>query len=194
LVGHAKSTIVWYISTFVRYISRWLVTTDLLAFEFQSLHGVSEVTISVVTLFFLASEVHTKLFRHILWKNVRRVDEGIMEVKHTQILFLFGSSIDLYSATRLLLPLMDGRIVFICIGCCRVALASVTLFESGSGVGTGMRCTIHNGILLILPWSSDLGIIPRVNGIGSNGTRHDRNSGHGSLMQVHLGNKRLQDC
>ncbi len=88
---------------------------------------------------------------------------------------------------------MAGRIVFVCIGCCRVALASVTLFVSGSGSGTGTRFTIHEGVLFIYPWSTGLGIISRIYGIGSNGTRFDRNSGHGSLMQVDLGAKRLQD-
>jgi hypothetical protein len=60
---------------------------DHLAFELRSLPGVREATISVGTLFSLASEVRAKLFRHILWENVRRVDGGITEVKHTQILF-----------------------------------------------------------------------------------------------------------
>jgi hypothetical protein len=75
---------------------------DCLAFELQSLPGVSKVTISVVTLFPLASEVCAKLFRHILWENVRWVDGRITEVKHTQILFIFGSSINLYSVTSTL--------------------------------------------------------------------------------------------
>jgi hypothetical protein len=91
------------------------------------------------------------------------------------------------------LPLMAGRIVFVCIRCCRVVIASVTLFGSGSGDRNGTRCTIHKGILFILPWSAGQGIIPIINGLGSNGTRHDRNSGHGSLMQVDLGAKHPQD-
>jgi hypothetical protein len=111
------------------------------------LPGVSIVAISVVTLFFLASEVCAKLFRHIPWENVRRVDGCITEVKHTQILFLFGSSIDLYSTTRLLLPLTARGIVLVRIRCCRVALASFTLFGNGSGVGNGTRCTISGGFL-----------------------------------------------
>jgi hypothetical protein len=73
--------------------------------------------------------------------EIRRNDRQDTEVKHTQILFLFGSSINLYSATRLLLPLAAGRIVFVCIGCCRVTLASVTLFGSGSSIGSGTRCS-----------------------------------------------------
>jgi hypothetical protein len=166
---------------------------DPLMFELQSLPGVSEVTICVDTLFSLASEVHTKLFGHILWRNVCGFDGGITKVEHTQILFFFGSSINLYSTTRLFLPLMARRIVFVCIGCCRVALASVTLFGSGNGVGAGTICPIQKGILFILPWSAGLGIIQRINSVGRNGTRHDRNSGHGSLMQVDLGAKRLQD-
>jgi hypothetical protein len=62
---------------------------DRLAFELQSLPvpGASKATISVVTLFSLASEVHAKLFRHILWENVHRVDGRITEVKHTHICF-----------------------------------------------------------------------------------------------------------
>jgi hypothetical protein len=88
---------------------------------------------------------------------------------------------------------MAGRIVFVCIGCCRVALASVTLFGHESDVGSGTRCTIHGEISFIFPWLAGLGIIPRINGVGSNGTRHDHNSGHGSLMQVDLIGKRLQD-
>jgi hypothetical protein len=43
---------------------------DGLAFELQSLPGVSKVTISVVTLFSLTSEIGAKLFGHILWENV----------------------------------------------------------------------------------------------------------------------------
>jgi hypothetical protein len=166
---------------------------DCLVFELQSLPGVSKVTISVVTLLSLASEVCAKLVRHIPGRNVHRDGGHITEVKHTQILFLFGSSINLYSTTRHLLPLTAGRIVLIRIRCCRVALASVTLFRCRSGVGNGMRCTIHGGIPFILPWSAGLGIISRIDGVGSNRTRHDRNSGHGSLMQVDLIAKRLQD-
>jgi hypothetical protein len=112
---------------------------DCLAFDLQSLSGVSKVTISVVTLFSLVSEICAKLFRHILGENVRRVDGCIIEVEHTQIPFLFGSSINLYSTLRLLLPLTTGGIVLVRIRCCRVVLASVTLLGSGSGVGNGTR-------------------------------------------------------
>ncbi len=153
--------------------------------------GLSKVTISVDTLFSLTSEISAKLFRHIFWDNVRGVDGRVMEVKHTQILYLFGSSVNLYSTMRLLLPLTAGRIVFICIGSCGIALASVTLFGCESGVGSGTRCTMREGILFILPWSADLSIIPRMNGVGGNGTSHDRNSGHGSLMHVDLRAKYL---
>ncbi len=167
---------------------------DRLAFELQSLPRVSKVTISVVTLFSIASEICAKLFRHILGENVRRIDGRIMEVEHTQILFLFGSSINLYSTTRFLLPLTAGGIVLVCIKCCRVMLASVTLFGSGSGVRIGTRCTIHWKISFILPWSAGLGIIPRTDGVGGNRPRHNHDSGHGSLMQVDLLAKCLQDC
>jgi hypothetical protein len=116
---------------------------DCLAFELQSLPGVS---ISVVTLFSLTSEISAKLFGHIIWENVHRVDGRVMEVKHTQIFFLFGGSVNLYSMTRLFLPLTAGRIVFVCIWCCGIALASVTLFGSGSSIGSGTRCIIRKGI------------------------------------------------
>jgi hypothetical protein len=43
---------------------------DCLAFELRSLPGVSKVTISVVTLFSLASEVSAKLFGHIVLGEV----------------------------------------------------------------------------------------------------------------------------
>ncbi len=166
---------------------------DHLGFELRSLPGVSKVTTSVVTLFPLASEICTKLFRHVLGENVQRVDGCIPEVKHSQFFFLFGSSINLYPMTRLLLLLMTRGIVLICIRCCRVALASVKLFGNESGAEIGTRYTIHKGIPFILPWSTDLGVILGSDGLGSSGPWHDRNSGHGSLMQVDLGAKRLQD-
>jgi hypothetical protein len=84
------------------------------------------------------------------------------------------------------LPLMAERIVFVRIGSCWIKLASVMLFGCESGVGSGMRCTIREGIVIILPLSAGLSIIPRMNGAGGSGTRHDRNSSHGSLMQVDL--------
>ncbi len=124
---------------------------DSLAFELQSLHGVSKIAIGVGTLLSLAGEVCAKLFGHILWKDVHWVDGWVTEVKHTQILLLFGSSVNLYSTTGLLLPLMAGRVFLIRIGCCGIALASVTLFGHERGIGSGMRCTIREGILIILP-------------------------------------------
>jgi hypothetical protein len=124
---------------------------DHLAFELQRLPGVSKVTISVGTLFFLTSEIGAKLFGHIFWENVRWVDGWVTELKHTQILFLFCGSVNLYSTTRLPLHLMAGRVFLIRIGCCGIALASVTLFGRESGVGSETRCTIREGILIILP-------------------------------------------
>ncbi len=53
---------------------------------------------------------------------------------------------------------------------------------------------ICKGIPFNLTWSADLGVIPGTDGVGSNRPWHDRNSGHGRLMQVDLGAKRLQDC
>ncbi len=131
---------------------------DCLAFELWSLPGVSKVTISVVTLFALASEISAKLFGHILWENVRRVDGRVTEVKHTKICFSHWQQYQpLLRNTRLLL-LTAGRIVFVCIGCCRVTLASVMLFRSGSSIWSGTGCTVCEGILFILPWSTSLGI------------------------------------
>ncbi len=43
---------------------------DCLAFELQSLPGVSKIAIGVGTFLSLAGEVCAKLFRHILWENV----------------------------------------------------------------------------------------------------------------------------
>jgi hypothetical protein len=95
---------------------------DCLAFELRSLSGVSKVTISVGTLFSLTSEIGTKLFGHIIWEDVRWVDGWVMEVKHTQILLLFCGSVNLYSTTRLLLPLVAGRVFLVRIGCCGITL------------------------------------------------------------------------
>jgi hypothetical protein len=53
---------------------------DRLVFELRSLPGGNEVTISVVTLFTLTSEISANLFGHILWENVRRVDGRVTEV------------------------------------------------------------------------------------------------------------------
>ncbi len=122
-----------------------------LAFELQSLPGVSKIAIGVGTLLSLASEVVAKLFGHILWEDVRWVDGWVTEVKHTQILLLFGSSVNFYSTMGLLLPLMAGRVFLACIGCCGIALTSVMLFGRESGVGSRTRCTIHKGILIFLP-------------------------------------------
>ena len=155
-------------------------------FELRSLPGVSKVAIGVGTLLSLASEVGAKLFGHILWKNVCWVDGRVTEVKHTQILLLFSGSINLYSTTRLLLPLMAGRVSLVRLWCCGIALASVMLFGRKSGVGGETVCTIRKIILFILPWSAGLSISPRMNGVGGNGTRHDCNSSHGSLVQVDL--------
>ncbi len=165
-----------------------------LAFELGSLPRVSKVTICIVTLFSLASEIRAKLFRHVLGENVQRVDWRIPEVEHSQFFFLFGSSINLHPGTKLLLLLRTKGNVLIRIRCCRFALASVTLFGSGSSVGNGTRCTICKGISFILPWSVGLGVILGTEGVGSNRPWHDHISGHGSLMQVDLGAKCLQYC
>jgi hypothetical protein len=124
---------------------------DCLAFELRSLPGVSKIAIGVGTLLSLASEVHAKIFGHILWEDVCWVDGWVTEVKHTQILLLFGGSVNLYSTMGLLLPLTAGRVFLVRIWCCGIALAFVTLFGHESGVGSGTRCTICEGILIILP-------------------------------------------
>jgi hypothetical protein len=122
---------------------------DPLAFELQSLPGVSKIAIGVGTLLSLASEVGAKLFGNVLWEDVRWVDRWVMKVKHAQILLLFGGSVNLYSTTGLLLPLTAGW-VFVCIRCCGIALTSIRLFGCESGIGSGTRCTIHDEIFVIL--------------------------------------------
>jgi hypothetical protein len=122
-----------------------------LVFVLQNIPGMSKIAIGVGTLLSLAGEVCAKLFGHILWGDICWVDGRVTEVKHTQILLLFGSSVNLYSAMGLLLPLMAGRFFLVCIGCCGIALASVTLFGCESGIGNGTRCTIRKGVLIILP-------------------------------------------
>ncbi len=87
---------------------------DRLTFELRSLPGVSEVTISVGTLFSLTSEIGAKLFGLILWGNVRWVDGWVTEVKHTQILLLFCSSVNLNSTTKVSFA-SDGRKGFHCL-------------------------------------------------------------------------------
>ncbi len=163
---------------------------DCLAFELRSLPGVSKVTISVVTLFSLASEVCAKLFRYILGKNVPWVDRWITEVKTYPNPFSLWQQYQPLLCNEASLPLVAGRIVFVRIGCCRVALASITLFGCNRGVGSGTRCAICGGIPFIFPWSAGLSIISRIDGVGSNRTRHDRNGGHDSLNLIV---KRLQD-
>jgi hypothetical protein len=98
--------------------------------------GWSKVAIGVGTLLSLASEVDTKLFGHILWKNVHGVDGWVTEVKHTQILLLFCGSINLYSTARLILPLTTERVFLVCFWFCVIALASVMLFGCENGIGS----------------------------------------------------------
>jgi hypothetical protein len=124
---------------------------DCLAFELRSLPGVSEIAIGVGTLLSLAGEVCAKLFGYILWEDVRWVDGWVTEVKHAQILLLFGGSVNLYSTMGFLLPLMARRVFLVRIGCCGIALAFVMLFRHESGIGSETRCTICKGILIILP-------------------------------------------
>ncbi len=107
-------------------------------------------------------------FLGISFEDFCWVDEQVTEVKHTQILLLFGSSVNLYSTMGLLLPPMAGRVFLVRIGCCGIALASVTLFGHESGIGSGTRCTIPKEIFIILPWSARLSIIPRIDIVGGN--------------------------
>ncbi len=111
----------------------------------------SKNAIGVGTLLSLAGEVCAKPFGHILWEDVRWVDGWVMEVKHTQILLLFGSSVNLYFTRGLLLPLMAGRVFIVRIRRCGIVLASLMLFGHESGIGSRTRCTIQEGILIILP-------------------------------------------
>jgi hypothetical protein len=110
---------------------------DSLTFELRSLPGVSIIAIGVGTLLLLAGEVFAKLFGNILWEDVRWVDGWVMEVKLTQILLLFGSSVNLYSMTGLLWPLTAGRVFFICIGCCGIVLASLCCSGVKVALGVG---------------------------------------------------------
>jgi hypothetical protein len=110
---------------------------DSLAFELRSLPGVSKITIGVGTLHSLAGEVCAKLLGHILWEDVRWVDGRVTEVKHTQILLLFGGSVNLYSLMGLILPLTTRRVFLVRIGCCGIALASVMLFGMKVALGVG---------------------------------------------------------
>ncbi len=165
---------------------------DCLAFELGSFPGVRKVTSIVVTPF-----PQVKLAQTFSGMSLGNTSEGLPDAflrYNIPIFFLFGGSINLYSTTRLLLLLMNRGIVFICIRCSQVTRASITLFGSGIGVGIGTRCTIHGGIPFILPWSADLGVIPGTDSVCSNRLWHDRNSSHGSLMQVDLGAKCLHDC
>jgi hypothetical protein len=124
---------------------------DCLVFELRSLPGVGKIAIGVGALFSLASKVGTNLFGHVLWEDVHWVDGWVTEVKHTQTLLLFGGSVNLYSLMGLLLPLMAGRVFLVCIRCCGIALITIMLFVCESGIWSGMRCTICEGILFILP-------------------------------------------
>ena len=93
----------------------------------------SKVTISVVTLVSLTSEVSAKLFEHIFWKNVHRVDGRITEVKNTQIFFLkFLSMPPLLPVRRL--DLSDSHIATwqIHLDCTPVSLTS----RRGPGLST----------------------------------------------------------
>ncbi len=72
-VGHPHEVV--FVEPTLVFLDEMIDThNDCLAFELGSLPGVSKVTISVGALLSLAIEVSTKLFRHILWENVRRVD------------------------------------------------------------------------------------------------------------------------
>jgi hypothetical protein len=126
-VGHPHEMV--FVESFHVFLDEMIGNQDdRLTFELKSLPGVSKVTISVGTLFSLTSEIGAKLFGHIFWENVRWVDGRVTKVKHTQILLLVCGSVNLYSTTRLLLPLMARRVFLVCIGCCGIVLASVTLF------------------------------------------------------------------
>ncbi len=138
------------------FLMKWLAIKMIASRLSFKVSGVSEVRISVGTLFSFTSEIGAKFLGHILWENVRWVDGRVTVVRHTQIFLLFCGSVNLYSTTRLLLPLMAGRVFLVRFGCCRIMLASVTLFGHESGVRSGMRCTIPreflSSFLSLLAW------------------------------------------
>ena len=92
-----------------------------------------EVACSIAALFTLAGEICANLLRHDLWENIGWVDGWILEIKHTQILPLFGGCVNLRASFRLLLLLTIGRIGVVgrIRRSGRAALVSPVLFRTG---------------------------------------------------------------
>jgi hypothetical protein len=129
---------------------------DRLAFELRSFLGVSKIAIGVGTLLSLANEVGAKLFRHILWEDVRWVDGWVTEVKHTQILLLFGGSVNPYPTTGLLLPLTAGRVSSFVLGVVgsHLPLLCCSGMKVALGVGRDAQSTREflSSFLYLLAW------------------------------------------
>ena len=68
---------------------------DGLMFELRGLPGMDEAARSIVALLSYAGKICADLLGHDFWKNFRWVDRWVPEVKHTQILPLLGSCINL---------------------------------------------------------------------------------------------------
>ena len=119
-------------------------------------------------------------------ENIGWVDRWILEVKHTQILPLLGSCIDLHTSLRLFLLLMIGRVGVV--GCIwrsgRVALISPALFWTRLGIGSQFASQ----------WlAADLSVISRTDVVGRNDALRNDDGEHGSLMKVDLITKCLHD-
>ncbi len=132
-------------------------------------------------------EICTDLLRHDLWINFGWVDRWILEIKHTQILPLFGGCVDLHTSFRLLLLLTIGRIGVIgrIRRSGRVALVFPALL--------GTRLIIRSRFASQRP-ATDLSVVPRADVVGRNDVLRNDDGEHGSLMKIDLITKCLHDC
>ena len=78
---------------------------DSFEFELGWLPGMDEVACSIAALFTLACEICANFLRHNLWEDIRWVDRWILEIKHAQVLPLFGGCVNLHTSFRLFLLL-----------------------------------------------------------------------------------------
>ncbi len=74
---------------------------DSFAFELGWFPGMDKVSCSIAALFTLACEIGANLLWHNLWEDIGWVDGWILEIKHTQVLPLFGSCVNLDASFRL---------------------------------------------------------------------------------------------
>ncbi len=74
---------------------------DSFAFELGWLPGMDEVACSIAALFTFACEIGAHLLRHNLWEDIGWVEGWILEIKHTQVLPLFGGCVNLHASFRL---------------------------------------------------------------------------------------------